>query len=131
MAGRLQEQQRAAVRRAAHALSAQDGNGIRRNVMVELVAPGNAVTLETADGHVLAVVEAIAGSAACFASLSPREREVAHLLAHGASNAEIAEALVISVGTVKDHVHRILEKTELRSRAAVAGAWHDGDPQSA
>lgn len=58
-----------------------------------------------------------------FAALSPRELEVATLLAAGASNREIANALFISVGTVKDHVHAILVKTELPSRSAVAAAW--------
>jgi DNA-binding NarL/FixJ family response regulator len=32
--------------------------------------------------------------------------------------------LVITLGTVKDHVHSILAKTGLRSRAAVAATWH-------
>jgi DNA-binding NarL/FixJ family response regulator len=31
---------------------------------------------------------------------------------------------VIAPSTVKDHVHSILDKTGLRSRAAVAAAWH-------
>jgi len=69
-------------------------------------------------------VQAAPGTASCFAALSPRERDVAALLAGGASNAEIAERLVIALGTVKDHVHAILRKTGLRSRAAVAAAWH-------
>jgi DNA-binding NarL/FixJ family response regulator len=52
--------------------------------------------------------------------LSKREEEVAALLAHGLSNKEIAERLFISVATVKDHVHRILEKTGFPNRTAVA-----------
>jgi DNA-binding NarL/FixJ family response regulator len=51
------------------------------------------------------------------------------LVAAGHTNAEIAAALVISVGTVKDHVHSILAKTGLRSRAAVARAWRGHAPQ--
>ena len=54
--------------------------------------------------------------------LSGREREVAALLARGTSNREIAEALVISEGTVEVHVKHILSKLGLRSRAQVA-AW--------
>ncbi len=59
-----------------------------------------------------------------FDALSPREFEVATLAAAGFSNAQIAEALFISVGTVKDHVHAILVKTDLRSRSEVAAAWY-------
>lgn len=59
-----------------------------------------------------------------FDALSPREFEVATLVAAGFSNAQIAEALFISVATVKDHVHAMLDKTDLRSRSEVAAAWY-------
>ena len=52
--------------------------------------------------------------------LSRREREVATLVAQGLSNKQIAGRLFISLATVKDHVHRILKKTGLPNRAAVA-----------
>jgi DNA-binding NarL/FixJ family response regulator len=55
-------------------------------------------------------------------NLTPREREVARLLAAGHSNRQIAEALVITEGTAEVHVKRILGKLGLRSRAQVA-AW--------
>lgn len=58
-----------------------------------------------------------------FACLTPRERDVAKLLAAGRSNKDVAAELCLSVATVKDHVHNILRKTGLRSRAAVAAAW--------
>lgn len=58
-----------------------------------------------------------------FAALTPREREVAALVGQGYANKRIAAILGISVATVKDHVHRILAKTELGTRAAVAAAW--------
>jgi DNA-binding NarL/FixJ family response regulator len=124
MPGRLDETQRLALRNAARALAAQDGRGIPRALVVDLAAPGSMVAMHADDGHVLAVVHAAPGTASCFAALSPRERDVAALLAGGASNAEIAERLVIALGTVKDHVHAILQKTGLRSRAAVVAAWH-------
>ena len=52
--------------------------------------------------------------------LSPRQTEIAALVAQGLSNKEIASRLFLSVGTVKDHVHNILEKTGLSSRSAIA-----------
>ncbi len=66
----------------------------------------------------------------CLAGLSPRERQVAALLADGLSNKQIARRLFISLATVKDHVHRILVKTGLSNRAAVAAAHTRGAPAS-
>jgi DNA-binding CsgD family transcriptional regulator len=48
--------------------------------------------------------------AVALASLTPRELEVLRLMARGYSNAEIAEAFVVSEGTVKTHVKRVLSK---------------------
>jgi DNA-binding NarL/FixJ family response regulator len=55
--------------------------------------------------------------------VSAREREVAGLVAAGLRTKDIALALGIAVGTVKDHVHRILDKTGLDSRAGIAALW--------
>ncbi len=54
--------------------------------------------------------------------LSPREREIVALIAEGLSNKQIARDLFIALATVKDHVHRILTKTGLPNRAALAAA---------
>ncbi len=57
-----------------------------------------------------------------FGGLTRRERQVAAVVAHGLSNQEIADALVVSVKTVEAHVSRILSKLGFSSRAQIA-AW--------
>jgi DNA-binding NarL/FixJ family response regulator len=54
------------------------------------------------------------------AELSTREVEVLRLIAKGASNREIAEYLVISEGTVKNHISNILNRLGLRDRTQAA-----------
>jgi DNA-binding NarL/FixJ family response regulator len=51
-----------------------------------------------------------------LAALTTRERQVAHALAAGMTNKEIAERLYVSVTTVNFHVRNILAKLGLRSR---------------
>ncbi|HKT04290.1 MAG TPA: helix-turn-helix transcriptional regulator, partial [Rugosimonospora sp.] len=57
----------------------------------------------------------------CTDRLSPRERQVARLIAEGCSNRQIARALEVSDKTVETHVSSILRKLGVLSRAAVAG----------
>lgn len=70
-------------------------------------------------------------------ALTRREKEVLGLIARGHSNAEIAEAFVISEGTVKTHVKRVLSKLDLRDRTQAAsfayeiGFVQPGDTASA
>lgn len=52
--------------------------------------------------------------------LSEREREVLRLIARGATNREIANHLIISEGTVKNHVSNILSRLNLRDRTQAA-----------
>jgi len=59
--------------------------------------------------------------------LTEREREVVALVAHGLTNHEIAESLVISPATAKTHVSRALSKLGARDRAQlVVAAYQSG-----
>lgn len=53
-------------------------------------------------------------------SLTPRETEIARLVASGMRNRAIAEALRITEVTVKNHLQRIMRKLEAENRTHVA-----------
>jgi DNA-binding NarL/FixJ family response regulator len=60
--------------------------------------------------------------------LSPRELEILRLIADGLTNQEIGGQLYLSVHTVKNHVHRILDALAVQNRwaavrHAVAKGW--------
>jgi len=55
-----------------------------------------------------------------LATLTPREREILDLIAQGASNREIAQALFIAEKTVRNHVTNILSRLGLRDRTQAA-----------
>lgn len=58
-----------------------------------------------------------AAAAQAFPELSEREREILGLIAQGHKNAEIADRLVISAKTVRNHVSNILSKLQVAGRA--------------
>ena len=51
--------------------------------------------------------------------LTPREYQVAMLVARGLSNKQVAHQLGISCGTVKLHMHHIMEKLGVKRRYAI------------
>jgi DNA-binding NarL/FixJ family response regulator len=68
--------------------------------------------------HVRAL--AVRGESGADTSLTPREIEIAQLIERGLMNKEIASRLGIELPTVKNHVHRILEKLGAHRRAEAA-----------
>jgi len=52
--------------------------------------------------------------------LSQRELSITKLVGEGKTNKEIAQELYLSVGTVKNHITQILQKTGLRDRTQLA-----------
>jgi LuxR family maltose regulon positive regulatory protein len=68
-----------------------------------------------------------AGPSPLVEPLTPRETEVLQLMAAGLSNREIAEALIVAVGTVKAHLHHIYGKLAVRSRTEAAARARELD----
>ena len=56
---------------------------------------------------------------AWYKVLTPREREVALLVARGLSNKQVARELGLSTGTVKQHLHTIFQKLGAKNRHAL------------
>lgn len=52
--------------------------------------------------------------------LTPRQREVSVLIAGGMTNEQIAQRLVLTTGTVANHVEAILRRLEVDSRTEIA-----------
>lgn len=87
---------------------------------IRRVANGEVWLDPSVAGQVLAALAAQprpGNPSALIGLLTPREREVLFLVAQGLSNAELAGALFVGVGTVKTHISRILFKTGCRDRA--------------
>lgn len=63
--------------------------------------------------------EPAAGAADALEALTDRETEVLERLAQGMSNAEIAQSLIVSEGTVKAHLGRIMSKWDVRDRVQI------------
>jgi LuxR family maltose regulon positive regulatory protein len=80
-------------------------------------------------GRILAAHEVAAGispgSEKLLEALSDRELEVLRLVAAGLTNREIAEQLVVSLGTAKAHIHHIFGKLGVNSRTQAAARAHD------
>lgn len=77
--------------------------------------------------HVIEPLDDAGAGASEAAPLTRREREVLVLVASGLQNKEVAAKLGLSLATVRNHVHNILEKLGLHSKLeAVALAFRNG-----
>jgi LuxR family transcriptional regulator, regulator of acetate metabolism len=84
-----------------------------------------AVTLERREPATVTISRPAGTRSPLGSLLSAREQEVLELMASGATNNQIARELVVSEGTVKSHVKRILRKLHVDNRAgAVARYLH-------
>lgn len=100
--------------------------GVRGVILKDLAPPSMVQCIRTvyAGGEWLdpsLVKRALSGAGGTSARgqldvLTPREREVAAMVARGMRNKEIAQTLSISEGTVKIHLHSVYEKLEVSGR---------------
>lgn len=61
-------------------------------------------------------------------TLSAREQEILRLVSKGMTNADIGKKLHIEVGTVKNHVHNILQKLDVANRQEATKLFKENDP---
>ncbi|MCL2111810.1 MAG: response regulator transcription factor [Clostridiales bacterium] len=92
---------------------------------IRVVADGGTVFAPDVIGYIRSMIKSPqrAGSPPqkdVFQDLSPRELEVAALVAEGLSNTQIAERLFLADGTVRNHISTILEKAGLEHRTQIA-----------
>jgi RNA polymerase sigma factor (sigma-70 family) len=85
---------------------------------IRAVASGEAIFGPAIATRLMAYFAASAGGLAqAFPELTAREREVLELIAQGRSNTKIAERLVLSQKTVRNHVSNIFTKLQVLDRA--------------
>src|SRR5262249_50353285 len=84
---------------------------------------GVAVVMEHENVRCVMVVKAPIG---CHA-LSPREQQIARLVAEGGTNRMIARTLDISLWTVSTHIRRVFAKLDVRSRAEMVARLFGSD----
>jgi two-component system, NarL family, nitrate/nitrite response regulator NarL len=99
------------------------------HAIVQSVAQGETICSPNVAATLLRHVATLAAqrqSPAGTTQLTAREREVLQLIDQGLSNKDIAQRLAIEVRTVKNHVHNILEKLQVRRRGEAAARLRAG-----
>jgi predicted ATPase/DNA-binding CsgD family transcriptional regulator len=118
----LREQHDAALRAARAAVS----ESAYREATAKGAAMSEAEAISYALGEPPRAARPAGRPARNVPGLTPREQEVAALIAGGMSNSQIAAALVISARTVETHVQHIMDKLGCSTRAQIA-AWSAGN----
>ena len=125
----LEEPLYAALRAGASGFLLKDVRPADLVEAIRVVAGGDALLAPTATRRLLdrflvtdVTPAALSGS---LERLTEREREVLTLLARGASNAEIADRLVVTEATVKTHVSAVLRKLQVRDRVQAVVLAYD------
>lgn len=90
------------------------------NRALDAVREGASVLDPAVARRVLALMRSRVQTADPFAALTAREREIMALVAEGRTNADIAERLVLSEKTVRNHLSGILEKLGVSNRVEAA-----------
>ena len=121
----LDEYVYAAIRAGASGFLLKDVRPADLADAIRLVAAGTALLGPTITRRLLDHFVEPARPTVSLAALTDREREILTLVAHGCSNAEIAERLVVSETTVKSHVSAVLRKLAVRDRVQAVIAAYD------
>ena len=131
LAGRPTREELKRIRNTVASIADRNGGPAPHGALLELAGAAGSAGLVTVDlqaretlGAPVVIVQVAREpqSDPHLSALSPRERTVVTLIARGLANKQIAAKMGITVLTVKDHVHRILTKTGLPNRAAIAAA---------
>lgn len=111
-----------ALRAGATGYLLKDATGEQLREAVSAAARGESLLAPSAATHLVTELRRSPASSASplETPLSARERDVLRLLARGASNKQIARALFISEGTVKNHVTAVLTKLGVSDRTQAA-----------
>jgi PAS domain S-box-containing protein len=113
---------------ATYARHEHDGRVLYQSVFRDLAGRKQAEVVGAQHGEPIEVVATDAApkqvdqGAGAVRRLTPREREVAVVVASGLTNEQIAERLVLESGTVSNHVEHILRKLGFSRRSQIA-AW--------
>src|SRR3989440_1970580 len=84
---------------------------------IDAVGRGEAIFSPSVAGRLLAYFASNRPVTMAFPELTDREHEILGLIAHGRTNDQIAEQLVVSIKTVRNHVSTIFSKLQVADRA--------------